>query len=332
MITKILFLSVAFCFVGCQHQKKEIVVTFAGSGTAGFADGDACEASFYNPAGIATDPSGNVYIADTQNHAIRKIDVDGRVTTLAGTGNPGFEDGPALSAQFFFPTALAVDKKGNVFVADTRNQLIRMITLKGEVTTLAGHARPLFQNPEGIAVDNAGNVYVSDHSDRIYRIDSLGTVSTFAGSGIPGCRDGDASTAQFYVPRGLAMDHKGNLYVADSFNNMIRKIDRAGNVTTIAGSTKKGKKDGQGDSARFFHPAGITMTKNHELFVADLGNQLIRKIDAQGMVTTYAGNGLRGALNGAHLQSTFWNPIGVTSLGNDILVSDHLNNVIRLIK
>ncbi|MGC4022892.1 MAG: NHL repeat-containing protein [Cyclobacteriaceae bacterium] len=305
---RIYLLFILIFSASCQPKKVDPVITYAGSQTSGFTDGPREEASFYNPSGIAVDESGNIFVADSQNHAIRKIDSNGRVTTVAGTGKPGYEDGPKEKAQFFFPTSITIDKKGNLYVADTRNQLIRMIKPNGEVSTLAGKSRPLFQNPEGIAVDHDNNVYVSDHTDRIYKITSSGTVSIFAGSGIPGWLDGESSTARFFVPRGLAFDGEENLYVADSFNNRIRKIDPSGRVSTVAGTSKKGRRDGLRDSAKFFHPYGLSVD-NESIFVADLGNQLIRKIDKYGNVITFAGNGLRGATNSTFNESSFWNPI-----------------------
>ncbi len=325
-----IYLFALFGLCACDPQSDNPVSNYAGQISQGFSNGLQANASFYNPAGVASN-EGDIYVADSHNHAIRKIDREGIVTTLAGTGSPGYVDGNVSIAQFFFPTAVAVDDQGNVYVADSRNQLIRKITPEKIVVTIARSNRPLFQNPEGIAVDGKGNVFVSDHTDRIYRIDTTGAVSVYAGCGVPGWKDGVAKEARFYLPRGLVLDSLGNLYVADSFNNRIRMVDPNGNVSTLAGSSKKGRKDGIGDSSLFFHPAGITFHKG-QLIVADLGNQLIRKIDAKRRVTTYAGSGIRGATNGTLLQSSFWNPIGVASHSDNVIVADNLNNLIRQIK
>jgi sugar lactone lactonase YvrE len=324
-------LFIAMLLTCCKLDRREAVSVYAGSQVAGFANGDSDNASFSSPTGIATDSLGNIYVADSHNHAIRKIDVEGRVTTIAGTGKPGADDGPSHSASFFFPTALAVDGSGNIYVADTRNHLVRRITADGGVTTIACKDRPFFQNPEGIAVDQRGNVFVTDHTDRIYRISDAGKVSIYAGSGVPGWLDGDSTTARFYVPRGIALDRAGNLYVADCFNNRIRKIDKNRRVSTLAGSNKKGRSDGLGDSAGFFHPTGIAVD-GHQIFVTDMNNQTIRRIDFQGRVSTLAGNGTRGVTNAALKESSFWNPIGVTVSDGNLFVSDNLNNLIRRIE
>ncbi len=317
----------------CQHStKKHSVSTYAGKIKMGFHNGDHLEGEFSNPSGIASDDQGNIFIADSHNNAIRKIDKDGRVSTLAGNGNVGAADGKGAEATFFFPLALAVHQDGNIYVADTRNNLIRKITPNGEVKTIAGKGSQTFDNPEGIAVDKEGNIFVSDRNDQIYKIDQEGKVTLFAGTGIPGSADGHRLKASFYIPRGLAFDGDGNLFVSDSFNNCIRKITKDGIVTTLAGCHRKGKKDGQGDSASFFHPAGIAFDKHKNIYVADAGNQLIRKIDAQAKVSTLAGSGERGWTNGDLLKAKFWNPVGVVVDSEDhILVVDNLNNLVRLV-
>jgi len=315
-----------------QSIKKHSVSTYAGKTKMGFHNGDHLDGEFSNPSGIASDDQGNIFIADSQNNAIRKIDKHGRVSTLAGNGNVGAVDGKGAEATFFFPLALAADQHGNIYVADTRNNLIRMITLNGEVKTIAGKGSQAFDNPEGIAVDKEGNIFVSDRNDQIYEINKAGKITLYAGTGITGSTDGHRLKASFYIPKGLAFDNDGNLFVSDSFNNCIRKISKDGMVSTLAGCHRKGKKDGQGDSACFFHPAGIAIDKHQNIFVADAGNQVIRKIDAQAKVSTLAGTGERGWTDGDLLKATFWNPVGVVVDSEDrILVVDNLNNLVRLV-
>jgi DNA-binding beta-propeller fold protein YncE len=317
----------------CQHlMKKHDVSTFAGTSKMGFHDGDRFDVEFSNPSGITLDNQGNILIADSHNNAIRKIDKSGNVSTLAGNGSVGSVDGKGAEASFFFPITLAVDQNGNIYVADTRNNLIRKVTANGEVKTIAGKGSEAFDNPEGIAVDKEGNIFVSDRNNQIYKIDQTGKITLHAGTGIAGSSDGHRLKASFYIPKGLAFDDEGNLFVSDSFNNSIRKITKDGVVTTLAGCHRKGKKDGNGDSACFFHPAGIAIDKNKNIFVADAGNQLIRKIDALAKVSTLAGTGERGWTDGDLLKATFWNPVGVVVDSEDrILVVDNLNNLVRLI-
>jgi streptogramin lyase len=185
---------------------------------------------------VAVDGAGNVYVADTKNYRIRKITPTGVVSTLAGSGTPGFADDTGPKARFHTPYGVAIDGKGNVYVADTFNHRIRKITPAGVVSTLAGSGTPgfaddtgpkaRFHTPAGVAVDGAGNVYVADYiNNRIRKITPAGVVSTLAGSGTKGSADDDTGPkAQFKEPFGVAVDGAGNVYVADYGNNRIRKI------------------------------------------------------------------------------------------------------------
>ena len=208
--------------------------TFAGSGVTGFTDGSAATSQFADPWGVAVDGSGNVYVADGGNNAIRKIDALGVVSTLAGTGVRGFADGSAATAQFAFPSGVAVDGSGNVFVADSGNRRIRKIDALGVVSTLAGSgdsgyvdglaATAQFNSFYGVVVDGSGNVYVTGVDNRIRKVDALGVVSTLAGTGVLGFADGPAATARFSGPIGVAVDGAGNVYVGDRGNHRIRRI------------------------------------------------------------------------------------------------------------
>jgi NHL repeat len=211
-----------------------VVSTFAGSGVAGFVDGPAGIAQFNEPHGVAVDGSGNVFVSDTNNNRIRKVDSLGVVSTFAGTGVRGFVDGPAGIATLSAPLGVAVDGSGNVFVADWDQNRIRKVDSLGAVSTLAGSLQGFVDGPAGIArfkypfglvVDGFGNVLVADvFNQRIRKVDSLGVVSTFAGSGVAGFVDGPGGIAQFNEPYGVAVDGLGNVYVADSNNHRIRKI------------------------------------------------------------------------------------------------------------
>ncbi len=230
-----------------------MVTTIAGeAGMLGRADGKNSSARFNGPKGVAVDRAGNVYVADTDNHAIRKITPQGAVTTFAGAlGARGFADGQGVAAHFNQPSSVATDSAGNVYVADTGNNSIRKITPQGAVTTLAGagpsvdagHAdgtgkAARFFAPEGIATDGAGNVYVADTGNHtIRKITPASVVTTLAGKAeTSGSEDGTNAAARFHGPASLALDHAGNVYVADSNNNTVRKITPQGVVTTLAGS------------------------------------------------------------------------------------------------
>ncbi len=320
-----------------------IVTTFAGSGVKGSADGTGARASFNSPYGIAVDKSGNVYVADTINNSIRKISSAGAVTTLAGSGSMGSDDGTGTAASFNGPSGIAVDKSGNVYVADQRNNLIRMISPAGAVTTLAGSGSAgsangigkaaSFNGPNGVAVDDAGSVYVADFGNNLIRkITSAGAVTTLAGSGSVGSDDGTGTAASFKYPNGVAVDGSGNVYVADFGNDRIRKITSAGAVTTLAGSGSAGAADGTGSVASFYSPDGVAVGGSGNLYVADTDNNSIRKITPAGAVTTLAGSSVRGSADGLGTAASFYAPAGVAvDSSGDVYVVDTHNNLIRKI-
>jgi sugar lactone lactonase YvrE len=305
-------------------------------------------ARFDNPYGIAVDGSDNVYVADTYNCTIRKITSAGVVTTLAGTaGAIGAKDGTGSAAQFNYPTGVAVDGEGNVYVADIDNDTIRKVTPSGVVTTLAGAvgltgfadgtgAAAEFNAPIDVAVDGGGNVYVADVDNyTVRKITPSGVVTTLAGSPGQGYADGTGSAAQFYYPEDLAIDGNGNLYVVDSDNSTIRKVTPAGVVTTIAGTPGDfGSADGTGPAAQFYYPYAAALDGNGNLFVTDQGNETIRKLVlSTGAVTTVAGSpGVEGSANGTGSAASFYYPAGIAidSSGN-IFVSEQRNNDIRKI-
>jgi len=276
----------------------------AGSpGAAGSADGAGSAARFNQPGGIAVDGSGAIYVADTGNATIRRITAAGAVTTLAGSPLVrGSADGTGASASFSSPTGLAVDAAGTIFVADTFNATIRRITPGGVVTTLAGApaqrgeadgagGAARFNQPSGLAVDGAGVLYVADtYNHTIRRIAPDGTVTTLAGSaGISGAVDLTGANALFNQPAGVAADAAGTVYVADTGNGTIRRISRAGAVSTLAGVAGiAGLGDGGGVNALFNQPRALAADGTGQVFVADTGNAAIRRITPGGTVTTLA--------------------------------------------
>jgi glucose/arabinose dehydrogenase len=268
------------------------VTTFAG-GTRGSADGTGADARFNYPERVAIDGDGNLYVADSNNHTIRKITPAGVVTTLAGTAeSSGSADGTGADARFKYPEGVAVDGDGNLYVADRDNNTIRKITPAGVVTTLAGAAGSYgsadgtgadarFSRPIGVAVDGDGNLYVTDRNNQtIRKITPAGVVTTLAGAaGSYGSADGTGADARFSGPVGVAVDGDGNLYVTDSSNHTIRKITPAGVVTTLAGAAESyGFADGTGPLARFNSPVGVAVDGDGNLYVTDRNNHTIRKI------------------------------------------------------
>ncbi len=319
------------------------MTTIAGDGTNGFADGDGLNARFGVPAGVAVDHTGIIYIADYSNHRIRRMTPDGTVTTLAGSGVVGSADGPATTAQFYFPLSLAVDNIGNVYVADTSNNRIRKINSLGVVTTIGGGATAgfadgpaatsLFNAPRGVAVDATGNVYVGDtFNDRVRKITPGGTVSTIAGVATPGFLDGPVATARFNLPSGVAVDADGNVYVGDSANNRIRKITPAGNVSTLAGGAAAAFADGPGATARFNNPTGLAIDDFGNIYVADTTNRRIRKVTPAGVVSTLAGNGATALVDAVGAIAQINNPFGVAvDNSGTVWVADTNNHRIRKI-
>jgi len=318
------------------------VSTMAGSGSFGSADGLGIFAQFYNPDGIAVDGSGNVYVAEFSSHTIRKIDSSGNVSTLAGiAGTNGFADGSGVSAQFDSPNGVDVDSSGNVYVADFHNNRIRKIS-GGIVSTFAGTgaqdsvdgpgASAQFNRPSGVAVDSSGNVYVADQfGQRIRKITSSGVVSTLAGTVTAGWNDGPGASAQFNFPSEVAVDSSGNVYVADLVGHRIRKIDSGGNVSTLAGTGVPGFADGPGASAQFNNPNGVAVDGSGNVYVADMENHRIRKIDSRGFVSTLAG-GVQGFADGSGASAQFSYPKGVAVDSSGYLyVADFDNHRIRKI-
>ena len=313
---------------GNQRIRKitpgKVVSTFAGS-THGYHNATGTAAQFRNPTGVDVDSSGNVYVADYNNHRIRKITSAKEVTTLAGSGTAGFANGASTKAQFNIPFSVAVDSDNNIYVADTDNQRIRKITSAGGVSTFAGDAAE-FHNPTGVAVDSSGNVYVVDMGNhRIRKITSAGGVSTFAGD-----------AAEFNYPTDVAVDSSGNVYVADTGNHRIRKItpEPERKVTTLAGSGKAGHHDANGTAAQFYYPWGVAVDSDDNVYVVDRYNHRIRKItpEPERKVTTLAGSGKAGFKNGPGAVARFNYPTGVDvdSSGN-VYVADAENHRIRKI-
>jgi sugar lactone lactonase YvrE len=323
------------------------VSTLAASASGGSIDGIALSSRFNSPQSVAADASGNLYVADAQNSTIRKITLTGSVSVLAGTtGMAGSADGSGTNALFASPQGVAVDGAGNVFVADTGNATIRKITSAGLVTTIAGAAgnpgnadgvgtNSQFFAPTGVAVDNANNIYVADtFNHTIRRIAPGGVVSTLAGSaGTFGSADGATINARFNCPAGIAVQAGGNIFVTDFNNHTLRQVTPSGAVTTLAGwAGMWGSADGANNGASFFGPSSLSVDASTNIYVADLGNNIIRKVSPSGtnwIVSTIGGNAASsGSADGP--SALFYNPSGISVNNNGYLfVADSGNNAIR---
>ena len=339
----LIFLVTLYSFAFAQSGYGQVVSTLAGDGLGGFLDGTGTGSRFWSLYGVCNDGAGNLYVADRLNHRIRKIEIaTGIVTTVAGSTS-GFTDGVGALAQFNTPQGVCVDGSGNLFVGDSFNSRIRKVVLAtGAVTTLAGSSLGFmdgtgtaarFNQALGLCSDGT-NLYVADQGNhRIRKIEiATGIVTTIAGN-TSGFMDGIGSAAQFNTPQGICLDGAGNLFVTDLLNHRIRKIVIAtGTVTTIAGNGTAGFMNGVGTAALFNSPAGICADGLGNLFIADQGNDRIRKVvTATGVVTTIAGSS-NGFTDGAASTARFNYPSGLTIDGTDNLyVGDLFNNRVRKI-
>ena len=354
------------------------ITTVAGGGSYPISDygdgGPATSAVLGGPSGVVVDRAGNIYIADPGTERIRKVNTAGIISTVAGAavnGVPGsgfFGDGgPATSALFDNPVSVAVDSAGNIYIADSGNNRIRKVDTAGIINTVAGNGKYGFAGdggpatsaellyPGGVAVDRAGNIYIADHgNNRIRKVDTAGIITTVAGGTKvcqePYCFSGDggpATSAQLAQPSGVAVDSAGNIYIADTFNNRIRKVDTFGIINTIAGNgyfNMDGYPNGYGGfsgdlglatSAALNEPLGVAVDSAGNLYIADTNNQRIRMVNTSGIIYTVAGNGNNGFTgDGGPATSAELNAPGSVAgeLGpGNIFIADSANARIRLV-
>jgi sugar lactone lactonase YvrE len=329
-----------------------IISTLAGDGTAGFGgDGaSATSAVLAFPLGVALDSSGNVFIADYDNNRVRKVTPFGLITTVAGTGSPGFsgDEGPAIAAKLFKPYGLAVDSGGNLFIADSYNQRVRKVSPAGVISTFAGNGRNAFAGdggpatqaqfyPFGIGLNSAGNLYIADWSNnRIRRVTPAGVITTVAGSATKGFfgDGGPATAARLSGPYDVTVDGSGNLYIADTGNNRIRKVTSAGVISTVAGNNTNGWSGDGGPAiaASLSSPESVAVDGQGNLYIADSGNNRIRKVTPVGTISTIAGTGVSGFSGdgGPAASAQLSAPVGIkVDSGGNIYFADFLNHRIR---
>jgi hypothetical protein len=328
----------------------DTINTVAGTGVKGFSGdgGVAISAALANPFSMAADTAGNVYVTDRDNHRVRRIDTSGNITTVAGSGEQGFfgDGGLATSASLNTPTAVAVDASGNIYIADSNNNRIRVIA-NGNISTFAGNGNAGYSGdggaatsaslytPRGVAVDGNGVVYIADTKNHVVRKVSGGTISTIAGNaqqqGFYG-DNGTASSAGLDTPTGVVVDATGKVYVADSNNHRVRLLSGA-TLSTFAGNgtaTYSGD-GGAATSAAIAFPLGVSLDAMGNILVADSNNHVIRRIGSTGTITTIAGEGDQGFFGdaGGPNAAVLDTPSGVLPLNGNVYIADLNNQRIR---
>ncbi|HEY9857155.1 MAG TPA: NHL repeat-containing protein [Stenomitos sp.] len=321
-----------------------LVMTLAGDTNFGFVDGQGQAARFYQPMGMTADDSGNLYVADYQNHSIRKVTPDGVVTTVAGNGTPGWADGIGSAARLCYPTDVAYYAPSNcVYVADSSNHVIRRLDLAtNTLSTSAGSpsvsgfadgvgSAALFNTPQGLAVDASGDVYVADFWNQcIRKMTPAGSVTLIAGTRSAGSQDGAALSATFNGPRFLTFDPSGDLLIAELYSNLIRKLGPS-TVYTVAGSPSvAGFANGVGSAAMFNQIGPMTRDAFGTVYVCDENNHTVRSLDPANLLVDSVFGTSAGYLDGAPTTAQFQAPCGIVARGDRLYVSDRTNHCIRV--
>ncbi|MCD6018417.1 MAG: hypothetical protein K0S53_1538 [Bacteroidetes bacterium] len=341
-------------FISFASYHAQIITTFAGNGIQGFGgDGGLCtSATLSGPRNAAFDATGNIYIGDYLNRRIRKVNSSGIISTIAGTGVIGYsgDGGLAINAQLYSPSDIAVDASGNIYFTDTWNYVIRKIDPSGIITTIAGdgvkgntgNGGPAIDarlwNPEGMIIDKNNNIFFTEgNGHRVRKIDASGIITLIAGTSQGYSGDGgQASAAKLNYPMGITVDVFGNLYIAEEGNHIIRKIDTLGVISTLAGNGGQGS---SGDGANALNatlnsPIDVSIDSSFNLYVADYGNDKIRRIDGGGIISTYAGTGVQGYSGDGgpafNAQLTNVHGVDVDGMGN-LYIADWSNERVRKI-
>jgi sugar lactone lactonase YvrE len=343
-------------FTTAIFAQTNVITTIAGNGTVGSTGdgGAATAAELSTPWGIAVDAVGNVYIADQNNHRIRKTTTAGVISTLAGIGTAGYsgDGGAATAAQLHNPQGVTIDAAGNFYIADADNQRVRKINTNGIISTVAGNGTAGYSgdgaaataaevnNPIGVAVDASGNIYIADgNNSRLRKVNTSGIMSTLAGNGTFGY-NGDgiaATTAELEYAVAVAVDVTGNVYIVDQNNQRIRKVNTGGIISTIAGNGTAGHSgDGAAaTAAELNNPRGVAVDAAGNIYIADYSNNRIRKVTTDGMISTIAGNGTAGYNGDGGLATdaeiNLPTDMAVDLAGN-LYIADDSNNRIRKVE
>jgi len=345
-------LSSSFVANCCNAQ---LISTIAGNGIPGWNGdgGQATAAEIYNPNAVGFDHAGNIYIVDEGSFVVRKVDMSGIITTIAGNGIQGFsgDGGQATNAEFSYLEGVWGDKKGNVYIADEGNRRIRKVHTTGKISTFAGNGTFGYTGDGGpataaelgtpyrIAIDTADNVYIADQGENVIRkVDTTGIISTVAGNGNSGFSGdgGQATVAEIKYPYGISVDIPGNIYIADCGNNRIREVSTTGIITTVAGNgiASFSGDGGQATAAELYGPFGVAADAFGNIYIDDQTNVRIRAVNPLGIITTIAGTGANG-YNGDGIPATAaqlnfpWD-VSVDAAGN-VYISDEANQRVRII-
>jgi uncharacterized protein (TIGR03437 family) len=354
--TTALFVAPALCLflAAGPALSQSTITTLAGNGSAAYSGdgGPANAAGLNHPRGLAVDSIGNVYISDVDNRRIRRVSPNGLITTIAGNGIPGDsgDGGLAVNASLSDVTGLALDDAGNLYIADAGNRRVRKVTTGGIISTFAGTGIQGFSGDGGPATSaqlnrpssvifSTGSLYIADSSNqRIRRVSSNGTITTVAGNGVAGFSGdgGLATSASLMFPLGMVRDSAGNLYFADGDNNRVRRISPDGVITTVAGNGAGRFAGDQGPaiSASLNIPEDVALDGAGNMFIADAGNNRVRKIDSFGVITTLAGTGTDGySGDGGPASEAVLNfPWGLTTdASGNVYIADRVNNRIRVV-
>lgn len=323
-----------------------MMMTVAGTGIAGYSNGPAATARLDAPVTVALGRDGTLYVSDAGNHVVRAIAyprdaVLKTVSVVAGSRAKGFVDGPSGKNKLAEPRGVDAGADGALYIADYENNRLRRAAPGGAVTTVIGSGlegvadgtgtTARLARPRGVAVGPSSTVYVSDNHT-IRRVTPEGEITTLAGSAQWGEANGSGAEAGFTYPWGLCLDGDGNLLVADTGNHLIRRVTPAGEVSTVAGTGRPGHRDGAGDIAEFNEPRGVAVDTAGNIYVADTVNHVIRRIDPDGTVTTVAGSGHKGFVDGPAELARFNRPYDVAVAADGaIYVADEANNRVRLV-
>jgi trimeric autotransporter adhesin len=345
----LLVLSVTICRQ-LPAQNCGIIITVAGDSTRGFfGDGGAASATSLNyPQCVTFDTSGNLYIADGDNHRVRKVTPSGIISTVAGIGTWGYsgDGGAATAAKLNLPAGIAFDAFGNLYVSDFGDHCVRMVTPSGTISTVAGNGIGGYSGdggaataaeldfPQGVAVDTMGNLYIADGgNNRVRKVTPSGIISTIAGDGTAGyAGDGGAATAaELHTPWGITLDAMDNVYVADAGNYCVRKVTQSGAISRVAGGGVA-YGDGVPATAAALNPVGLCFDTSGDLYIANGGFNNIRKVTPAGIISTVAGNGVDGFSGdgSAAIAAELAEPISVSvDLSGNLYITDNNNHRVR---